>query len=318
MTDTRVRQKWHNLLEGPDLFATRLSRVIHYSLIVLILANSVAVIIGSEPLTARKYSTFFRVFEILSILVFTLEYVARIWVAAEKNPDQPWKARFRYFWTPYALIDLAVLLPFYLGSLLGIDLRVLRMLRLIRILKFLRYFSGLKVLVRVLRAEAGPMSATLLIIIMLIVIAATGMFIAENHAQPDKFGSIAETMWWATVTLTTVGYGDVVPITWVGQIMAAVIMILGVGIVALPAGMLAARFSSELHERERTLLARAESFAEDGDITPSELQKLDNLRAELSLPRDDLDRVEDLVDIGDASDSNTCPACGQPLPDANP
>jgi voltage-gated potassium channel len=149
--------------------------------------------------------------------------------------------------SPLALIDLIVILPFFLGAIIGVDLRMLRALRLLRAFRLTRYANSMNLLLQVLRDEAPIISAALFVLLMLISVAASITYLAEYKAQPEAFGSIPHALWWAVVTMTTIGYGDVVPQTLVGRLCASVIGIISVGMVALPAGILASGFNEALH-----------------------------------------------------------------------
>lgn len=230
------------------------ARCVDVGLIVLILANGVAVVLESVPSIGRDYRTFFALFERFSILVFTVEYVARLWSIVElDNPryKHPLWGRLRYATTPLALIDLLAIVPFYLSFLLPIDLRVLRVLRLVRMFKLTRYSAAMNLLLAALRQELSAIAAVLFVLLLLLVIASSLAYLAEHEVQPQAFGTIPHAMWWAIVTLTTVGYGDVVPITPWGKVVGGLIGIIGIGMVALPAGLLASGFSEQLHQRRR-------------------------------------------------------------------
>jgi voltage-gated potassium channel len=189
-----------------------------------------------------------------------------------------------------ALIDLLAILPFFLAMFFSVDLRTLRLLRILRILKLSHYFSGFNIFVTVIRKELRSIMATLLVMMFLITIAASLMYTVENKAQPEYFGSIIQSYWWAVVTMTTVGYGDVIPLTPLGKLISMFIMLLGVGIVALPAGLLAARFGEELRERKKNLDVHIVQALADGKIDSNEYKSLLQLADKLELKPDDLKR----------------------------
>lgn len=277
------------------------ARAISLFLAFLILANSIAVILESVTQIATAYGKFFEWFEVFSVAVFTVEYLLRLWIGPERG------SRLRYIFSPLALIDLVAILPFYLGSLIGVDLRILRLLRLLRLLKLSRHFSALSVLWDALRAEARGIASAMLILWILTTIAASLMHLAERAAQPEAFGDIPSAMWWAIVTLTTVGYGDVTPITSVGRIIGVIIMMLGVGMVALPAGMLASRFSEELRKRREQFAKTVRVALVDGVLSDDERDTLEKTRQRLCLSSDDAERL-----IQGTTARGTCPACGAP------
>lgn len=287
------RDRWYHLIED-GFSGGRMARWIAVALVALILANAVAVILGSDAHHFGRYFGIFYVFEVISVGIFTVEYLLRAWVA----PDHPryrevpaWSARLRYLASPVALTDLLAILPAYLGIMLTVDLRYLRLLRLLRLLKLTHYFRGLSIFVSVIQSEARTLASGLLTMAILVVVAASLMYSVEHAAQPDAFGSIGQSLWWAVVTMTTVGYGDVTPVTTVGRVLAALIMLLGVGIVALPAGILAARFAEELQARRDQLAAQLDIAMMDGSVNETELGRLTRLSRDLGVPRDTLDRM---------------------------
>lgn len=223
------------------------------ALTVLIMLNIVAVVLASVASLGASYATFFWVFEICSVIIFTIEYIVRVWSCIDRPDNQdkrPIMGRIRYMLTPYALIDLFAILPFYLLTLLGqYDLRFLRIVRLLRLLKITRYSKAMQALFGALRAESDSLAAAFFLLFVLFVLASSGIYLIENKVQPDNFGSIPAAMWWAMTTLTTVGYGDVVPMTVWGKIFGGCITIIGVGMVALPAGIIASGFSDHLKQR---------------------------------------------------------------------
>ena len=160
------------------------------------------------------------------------------------------RVRWKYVTSGAAIIDLLAILPAYINFFVHIDLRFLRILRLLRLLKLTRYFISLQILLRVIEREKGSFQAVIFILVIMIVMAAAGIYVVEGRAQPDVFSSIPASMWWAVVTLTTVGYGDVTPITPLGRFLGALITILGVGLAALPAGILANGLANELELRK--------------------------------------------------------------------
>lgn len=224
------------------------------ALMVLIIANGLAVILETvKPLEAR-FSSFFYAFELFSVIIFSVEYLLRLWVA-DVDPKYQRSAlgRLRYALSPMALIDLLAILPFYLPLAFTLDLRVLRLLRLFRLFrlfKMSRYVQSLRTFQRVFVAKKEELLITALMLFILLVLASSAMYAVENEAQPDKFASIPETLWWGVVTLTTIGYGDVYPVTGAGKVIGGVFAVLGIGLFALPAGILASGFSEELRKQQ--------------------------------------------------------------------
>jgi voltage-gated potassium channel len=228
------------------------SRAFDVSLMCLIVANLVAAILETVPSLHAEYRRGFELFELASVAVFSLEYAARVWsCTVVPKYGHPVTGRLRFMATPMSLVDLAAILPFYL-PFLGFDLRQLRVLRLFRLLraaKFARYSHSLQLILRVAVKRRGELAGTGALMLMLLVCASTLLYFAEREAQPDAFSSIPAAMWWAITTLTTVGYGDVTPVTTLGRSFAALVAILGIGLFALPTGVLGAAFVEEMrHE----------------------------------------------------------------------
>ncbi len=228
-----ARQRWFDVLERPE--SGRTARVLQEALMVLIALNVLGVLLETVPSIYQPAAPLFDWFDTFSVAVFTLEYAARIWASPQASPDQPpGKVRLRYLRSPMAITDLLAIALFHISSVIGIDLRVLRSLRLLRPFKLTRYTSAMSILLEVLREEASSLLAALCILSVLLVLASSGAYLAEHDAQPEAFGSIPEAMWWAMATLTTVGYGDVTPITALGRIFGGLVAVVGVGMAALP------------------------------------------------------------------------------------
>lgn len=233
-------------------------RIFEIVLISVILLNILGIVLESVKEVNEKYHDFFHDFEIFSMVFFTLEYIARIYSIVE-NPKyrHPVKGRLKYVTTALAIIDLLAVIPFYL-TFLPIDLRFLRIFRLMalfRMFKIARYLHALNIFKRVLVERKEQLVLSFLFILFVLVIISFVMFFVEHKAQPDKFSSIPATMWWGIATLTTVGYGDIVPITAVGKFLGGIFAIAGVGLLALPAGILSSGFFEMLHvEKEKEVM----------------------------------------------------------------
>lgn len=309
-----LRQDVYQLLEAPDRTYPG-ARLVDLGLIVLILLNLVAIVLESVPKVGHAWGAAFRGFEVFSVAVFTVEYLLRLWSSPE-NPrftahDSLGSARLRYLATPLAIVDLLAILPFYLPFLLGVDLRFLRALRLLRVFKLTRYFSAMGVLLDVLREEARAFGAAIFVLLVIMMMASSAMYLFEHEAQPEAFGSIPAAMWWAVATLTTVGYGDVTPITVGGKIFGACITVIGIGMVALPAGILASGFSDHLHARKRRYRDRVEVAIADGRLSRLEQRQLEVAREQLALSERD---AEDILDeVQQPTARGVCPCCKRPL-----
>jgi voltage-gated potassium channel len=248
----RVKEKVYDILIDVEV-DKRADRLVALFLMLLIITNGLAVMLETVKTLEVKYSRYFYLFELVSVSVFSLEYLLRLW-AITLNPvyKDPLGGRLRYVLSPMALTDLAAILPFYLPIALTIDLRILRLLRLFRIFrlfKMTRYVESMRTFQNVFKAKKSELTLTLVLIFLLLVFASSAMYAVENDAQPDKFSSIPETLWWGVITLTTIGYGDIYPVTPLGKIIGGIIAFLGIGLFALPAGILASGFSEELQKR---------------------------------------------------------------------
>lgn len=226
------------------------SQVFDHSIEVLIVLNITAVILESFSNIKTIYNQLFTTFELFSVIVFTAEYSLRVWTADLRFPEKTkQKARIAFIFSGMAIIDLLAILPFYVPLTLRIDLRVLRILRLTRILRVLklgRYSKSLALIGRVLKRSKADLAVTLFVTFLLLLLASSLMYFVENPAQPDKFPNIIASAWWTIITLTTVGYGDVYPITVLGKILGGIIALLGIGLVALPTGIISSGFMEEI------------------------------------------------------------------------
>lgn len=304
---------------------TLFSRCINYALIGLIIGNVIAVLLESINSIYKDYQWYFDIFEHISILIFTVEYILRFWSVVEKNPlDSEWRQRWKYITSGAAVIDLLAILPAYINFFVQIDLRFLRTLRLLRLLKLTRYFVSLQILLRVIEREKGSFQAVIFILSIMIVMAAAGIYVVESRAQPDVFSSIPASMWWAVVTLTTVGYGDVTPITPAGRFLGALITILGVGLAALPAGILASGLASELEQRKQQLEMRFRDLLLNCEIDIiDDSKKIDQIRKDVGLSVDQtkeivLQLINERKEKDLEQEKNKfcfCPNCGYKLPD---
>ncbi|MEP6515471.1 ion transporter [Microcoleus vaginatus] len=229
----------------------------------LILINVAAFIASTSPRLSPEHTSLLANIEIVSSLVFTIEYILRLWVSTvDRRYSHPLWGRLKYALTPLSLIDLISILPFYFlllfPSLNFVNL--IRVLRLLRLLKMSRYSESVRTLGAVLYAKKEELIATAFAVFILLIFASSIMYFVEYEAHPKAFGSIPDAMWWGVVTLTTVGYGDIYPITPLGKLLGAMLAFLGIGIFALPAGIIAGGFSEELQKRKQE--KRAENLEE--------------------------------------------------------
>ncbi|MDN5201320.1 ion transporter [Fulvivirgaceae bacterium BMA10] len=229
-----------------DKNASKLNGAFSLFVMILILLNVLAIILESFKGARDAYSDFFHDFEIFSVAVFTIEYLLRIWTCdLLYKESNKLKAMSKFIFSPLGLIDLLAILPFYLPLIIAFDMRfvrILRVVRLIRIFKLNRYSSSLKLIMDVIKEKKAELGVTLFMSFVLLFISSTLMFYIEGSIQPEAFPNILATFWWAIATLTTVGYGDVYPVTEWGKILSSIIAILGIGMVALPTGLISSEF----------------------------------------------------------------------------
>ena len=233
-------------------------RVVAVFLMLLILINALAVVLETVDDLNQRFGSIFYAIEIVSITIFTVEYLLRLWVAPlDPRYAKPFWGRIRYAFTLMAMVDLLAILPAFLPLIFTVDMRIIRFLRifrLFRLFKMSRYVESLNSLDDVVRSKKEELVVTLVMITMLLLFSSSLMYVVETEAQPDKFPDIPSAMWWGVATLTTIGYGDVFPITPLGKLLGGFIAFLGIGIFALPTGILASGFADEIrrrHEKEK-------------------------------------------------------------------
>lgn len=248
----KTKQKVHGLLHPEIVGDKRWDKVINVFIVVLIILNVIAVMLETVKPIYASYKDFFDNFDWISVTIFTIEYVLRVWSSnhEEKYRHSFW-GRLKYMVSPAALIDLIAILPSYLQAFIGLDLRILRMLRLLRFFRLFRltaYTKPAHMISNVFKKRKNELALSFILAIFLIIIASCIMYFAEHQFPSEKesdFKSIPDTIWWAVVSLTTTGYGDMVPLTNIGKVMASIIMLTGVAFFALPAGIITAGFIDE-------------------------------------------------------------------------
>lgn len=234
----------------------------------VILLNVLAIILESVTSLYSALRPWFLAFELFSVTFFSIEYVLRVWtITCDPRYAHPLWGRLRYMLSFMALVDLLAILPFFirgLVTLLGVPQAFhvdMRFLRIMRIFKVVRYISALRIINNVFRRRREELFVSLIFILFILLIVSCLMYFVEHEAQPEAFSSIPATMWWGVATLTTVGYGDMYPITPLGKVFGGMIAILGIGLFALPAGILAAGCAEEI---QRTQVRKAAA----GEVCP--------------------------------------------------
>lgn len=249
----RLKSKVHQLIASDPEMGGAASRYFDVCLTALIIANVIVVILESVEGWYLPYRDLFYAFDFFSVAVFTVEYILRLWTCTEHAAYQgPIRGRIKYLVTPLALIDLLAIAPFFLPLLVPIDLRFVRALRLARIFRLLklgRHSYALGLLTRAFYKQKEILAVAGFVLVILLILSSSMMFYLEHDAQPEIFSSIPHTMWWAIATLTTVGYGDVYPIIPLGKLLGSFIAVLGIGMFAIPTGVLSTAFIEEIQKK---------------------------------------------------------------------
>src|SRR5262247_1520099 len=302
------RHVYHVLEQGPvgDGVSTWVDR----ALVALIVINLVAVALESMPRYATRYAETFALIEYFSLLVFTIEYALRLWSAVEHGPNRHlphMRSRMKYALSAAGIIDLIAVLPFWFAMTLPGELRVVLVFRMVRFFKFARYSPAMRSLLDVLYNERRALFGCLVIALGTALVAASMMHLAEGTVQPAKLGTIPEAFWWAIVTIGTIGYGDVVPVTALGKFIATCTIFAGLVLMALPVGIIATAFAEQIQRRDFIvtwgMISRVPLFAELDAAEISDVMEL--LRAQVAEPG------EIVVREGDAAHSMYFIASGE-------
>ncbi len=296
-----LRRRVHDILER-GLVGNSIGTHVNRTLVALILINLVAVALESVPAYETRYRMWFMLVEEVSLAAFTLEYFLRLWTAVEHGPYRhlsPLRARLAYALSAEGIVDFIAVAPFWFAAILPDSLRVLLVFRFVRFLKITRYSPAMRSLLEVLYRERRALIGCLYVLLGMALVSATLMYLAERHIQPDKLGTIPDALWWAIVTLGTIGYGDVVPLTAFGKLIATASIFLGIVIFALPVGIIATAFAEQIHRRDFIvtwgMIARVPLFAELGAAEIADIMQL--LRARVA------EEGQVVVRKGDAADS---------------
>ena len=261
-----------------------------YFLSSLILINVICICLESVPEIAVAYAAPLALVEAFSMTVFSVEYLARIWVSASKVGDGPTEVsrRLRYVFGWQGMVDAVAILPNFLTYIgFGMDLRWVRILRLLRLLKINHYSPAFKTLFDVLSEERYSLSATLYLLFVAMFFSSAALYVLEGEIQ-EGFRSIPDAMWWSIITLTTVGYGDVSPITGLGKVAGALTAVMGVMTVAMMTGIVASSFANKMAQRKERLQNQIIESLDDGVITDDELEQIESLAQSLSLSEEEV------------------------------
>ena len=261
-----------------------ISKICDFVIIAFVMLNIFGVILETMSDFEARYHLEFYIFETFSIAFFTIEYFTRLWAAGAMIDGESWRGRVRYIFSFNGLVDLAATAPFYLQILMpGLDLRVLRILRLVRVFKFSHYSTAIEDLFSAVYQERKAFIAAIYLLLIAVILTSSLMYFAETTHQPDKFGSIPDAIYWSLITLTTVGYGDVSPVTGVGKIIAVSTAFMGVCVVALLTGIVASAFANQITRRKVIFESQLREALKDGTIDEDEQISLENLRVAFNL-----------------------------------
>ena len=265
MTYRQIKEKTADMLQKDD-GDSKASLIVDWAIMVMIFLSVLAIILESFKDLSDRYYGAFRAFEAFTVLFFTVEYILRIWTADVKYPDSRFP-RLKYLFSFMAFMDLLAILPWYL-PFISADLRFLRfvrmtrLLRLTRVVKLGRYLSALQSIKRVIRLSASRLVAAVILCLTVMLLSAIIIYTVESPVQPEQFPNVLSSLWWAVMTLTTVGYGDVYPVTSVGRFFAGVISLVGIGIIAITTGIIAAGFTTVMPKEEKEEIEEIEKEVE--------------------------------------------------------
>lgn len=285
-----LRHRLFLILELQSHKDRQIAQVLSWVLTLMVLGNVAAVILASVPAIDAQYQQALAVFEGLSVAFFSAEYLLRIWTAAERPQFASHtvvRRRLAYLLSFHGLIDLLAVLPFFLQTLLpGMDLRFLRVVRVMRILKLSHYSTALEDLLASIYEERDAFISALYLLALSILVTSCLMYYAEHALQPDKLGTIPDAMWWSIVTVTTVGYGDVTPLSAWGKVIGAFTALSGVFTVALLTGIVASAFASRVRTQELEFTTEIEEILKDGRVSAKERRTIEHLRLAFNITED--------------------------------
>ncbi len=251
-----IKNKIYQIVEKGS-HGSRQNLIFDYVIMTLILLNVIAIILETIPEINRLYGSFLRSFELISVIIFSIEYLMRLYVSDLSHPSSSRiKSILKFVFSGYGVIDLLAILPFYVPFLIKADLRFLRILRLMRffqILKINRYHNSLNLIWSVIKEKKGELTITAFVTFLALLVSSFLIYYIERDVQPDKFPNILAGFWWAIATLTTVGYGDVYPVTAFGKVISGFVAFLGIGLVALPTGIIGSGFMEKIDKRKHKI-----------------------------------------------------------------
>lgn len=289
-----LRQKTYSLLNATPT-SGRLHQQLDLILVIFIVLSVLSVVLETVPTIYGPLASAFTVFDEISVAVFTIEFLLRWYAAPEANPSKPaMSQRTAWLRKPTSIVDLVAIAPWYISLFTGgtLDLRFVRILRVLRVLKLTRYNTAMKTFSDVLQREQRAFFAALFVTFLITILAGAIVYEFEHAVQPEKFDTMPRAMYWAVITLASVGYGDISPVTPIGQAFTMLLALLGIGIVALPAGILGSAFSDQLHRQREEMIQKVEDALADGVITAEEERELEGERVRLHLTMEQFEALK--------------------------
>lgn len=276
----KIKLRVYQLVVDPPE-GDRLGNAINVGILILIAINVTVGLLETVKGLEAQYKTFFYWFEFASVMIFTVEYLLRLWsCTAIEEYKHPIRGRIKISLAPMAIIDLLAILPFYLQVFApGLDLRfvrVLRLLRLFRLFRFGRVATSFRMLGRVMKGKREELFISLAVLMLVLILASNIMYIIEHNQPNSQFTSVPAAMWWGMITITTIGYGDMVPMTPLGRAIGMLVAFLGVCVFALPVAILGAGFVEEIEQKDKLKeeykeefeAEQAERSIDKGDLSP--------------------------------------------------
>ena len=295
----KIQITLYRILEKGGPNSARSSRLCDLFLSVLIFLNLIAISLESVESLNHEYSKQFLYFELFSVSIFFMEYCLRVWCARVRDDMEgasTTKKRLRYVLSPHGLIDLLAFVPSIAAIFMTTtDMRWIRVVRMIRLFKISNYSTALEDLVSAIKDQRAIFAASLYLFAITFFVSSTLMYLVESDSQPDAFGSIPSAMWWSVVTLTTVGYGDVSPVTILGKIIGAGTAVMGVITVALLTGVTASAFANQVQRRKEIFQAEVTHALEDGEISAKEEEHLETLRSRYGIEEEHARAIFDIA-----------------------
>ena len=280
------------------------SRWVELAITIVVLVNCSAVILDSVPEIHAVYKDFFHELEFWSVMFFTTEYIARVWSLGAKyaaSEGGSWKGRRQYIFSPFGLVDFFATMPYYMHIFFPyLDLRILRVLRLLRILKLSKYNTALQDLFQAVYSERQAFGSAVFLLTIATVVSASLMHFAEGHEQPEFFGTIPHSIYWAIITITS-GYGNVEPVTKAGEAIALITGFLGVCMAAIMTGIVASAFANQMSRKKSAYLAQLRQVLSDGVVTEAEQDTLKRLQAQFRLSDKEVQTMMEQAQAGKKS-----------------